>query len=166
MAFLPFLFGTVGRAAGLISLIACIDWCMFAAAPSLYGPRTNIWASVPRGKRFPRKYIRGRESVWIAPRWIRKKTAVYVSQGAPQRAITEESKYLPRPCDEEKKEIWRRPASCLHGIFMVFSSFQEQDLARSFTEFSEYGLLLLQNHRQLFPPGNELAAEKLEHLLR
>ncbi len=43
---------------------------------------------------------------------------------------------------------------------------QERALAASFADFVEYGLLLLQNHRVLFPADNELACEKLEYLLR
>ncbi len=56
----------------------------------------------------------------------------------------------------------------LHKLKMVsISSFsQERALAASFADFVEYGLLLLQNHRVLFPADNELACEKLEYLLR
>ncbi len=56
----------------------------------------------------------------------------------------------------------------LHKLKMVSISLfsQERALAASFADFVEYGLLLLQNHRVLFPADNELACEKLEYLLR
>ena len=50
--------------------------------------------------------------------------------------------------------------------FFTYTYVQERALAESFSDFIDYGLLLLQNHRSLFPPGNDRATEKLEYLLR
>jgi len=44
--------------------------------------------------------------------------------------------------------------------------FQEEALAESFLKFTDYGLLLLKNHRIMFPPRNKQAMVKLEYLLR
>lgn len=44
--------------------------------------------------------------------------------------------------------------------------FQEEALADSFLKFTDYGLLLLENHRIMFPPRNKQAMIKLEYLLR
>ncbi|TRY68734.1 hypothetical protein TCAL_10740 [Tigriopus californicus] len=43
---------------------------------------------------------------------------------------------------------------------------EEQSLAKSFNEFIDFGLVLIQNHRQLFPAENAPAQIKLEYLLR
>ncbi len=64
--------------------------------------------------------------------------------------------------------IFKKAKNQLHKLKMVSISLfsQERALAASFADFVEYGLLLLQNHRVLFPADNELACEKLEYLLR
>lgn len=48
----------------------------------------------------------------------------------------------------------------------TFCLFQEQSLAKSFNEFIDFGLVLIQNHRELFPTDNAPAQIKMEYLLR